>query len=183
MASPEQYWHRIKELGLDHMEIQVSTVSEAKETLKHIRKLQKELRQIKKNINLDMKAIRALYSQKISTAASTTSGILSLFGKRKLAGQLRADERRRLRMERDRTLQPYESLKLTIDDLLIQMDAAKERLQMFIEKAKSQSESDMRSSTDSDVPKTNAESDFCPQCGTPIEKSDKFCRNCGHKLR
>ena len=183
MTSPQEYRRRIKELGLDRMEIRASSIPEAKDVLKRIRRLQKELRQIKKNINLDMKAIRAAYTQKMATAASTASGIVSLFGKRKLAGQLRADEKRRLRMERDRVLQPYESLKLTIDDLLVQMDAAKDQIQMFIEETKSRADPNIRSSTATKATTTDVESGFCPQCGASIAKSDRFCRRCGHKLR
>jgi len=184
MASPKEYRRQIKDLGLERMEIKASSIAEARDALRRIRSLQKELRQIKRNINLDMKAIRANYSQRMSTAASTSSAIVTLFGKRKLAGQLRADERRRLRMERDRTLQPYESIKLTIDDLLVQMDSAKARLQAFIEEAKTEAQAEKRATG---VKKTTTDSGpltgFCPQCGTPVAESDKFCRNCGNRLQ
>ncbi|NPA71217.1 MAG: zinc ribbon domain-containing protein [Gammaproteobacteria bacterium] len=180
MASPKEYWQRIEELGLDHMEIEVSSIAEAKTALRRVRGLQKELRQIKKNINLDMKSIRAMYRQKMATAASTTSSIVSLFGKRKLAGQLRADEKRRLRMERDSILEPYESLKFTIDNLLLQLDAAKEQIQQFIEDTKHQSGENKQSL--SSTKELDTETIFCPQCGVVVEKTDKFCRNCGYKL-
>ena len=28
----------------------------------------------------------------------------------------------------------------------------------------------------------NGRSQFCPQCGTPVDAADKFCGACGHKL-
>jgi len=184
MASPKEYRRQIKDLGLERMEITASSIAEARDALRRIRSLQKELRRIKRSINLDVRAIRTNYSQRMSTAASTSSAVATLFGKRKLAGQLRADEKRRLRMERDRALRPYESIKLAIDDLLVQMDSAKARLQAFIEEAKTQAQTEKRAAG---VKKTTRDTDpltgFCPQCGTPVAESDKFCRSCGNQLQ
>ncbi len=177
MASAQEYRRQIKNLGLERLEIQASSSTEAKEVLRKLRALQKELRQIKKNINLDMKGIRAVYQQRMSTAAATSSTVVSLFGKRKLAGQLRADEKRRLRMERDRKLQPYESIKLAIDGILTQIDNAKIKLQAFIEEVKTKEQAKKETAK----PKS-ASKNYCPQCGAQVSKSDKFCRECGHML-
>ncbi|RLI51184.1 MAG: hypothetical protein DRP09_19470 [Candidatus Thorarchaeota archaeon] len=183
MASPSQYRSQIKNLGLDNLEMTASSIAEAKNAIKRTRNLQKMLRQIKQNINLDMKTIRANYRQKMSTAASTSSTIVTILGKRKLAGQMRASEKRRLRMERDRTLQPYESIKLMIDDLLIQMDSAKAQFQAFIEEIKSEEQLTKQStSAKKTVAGANTSTNFCPQCGTLATESDRFCRNCGNRL-
>lgn len=184
MTAPKEYRRQISELGLDHMEILVSSLAESKAALTKVRSLQKQLRQIKRNINLDMKAIRAEYRQRVSTAAAGSSAILSLFGKRKLAGQMRAGEKRRLNAERDRKLAPYEDLKLTIDDLLVQMDAAKVRLGNLIEEAKAEEQAQKQASR---VRKTTsregASTKFCPQCGQAVDQSDGFCRECGYRLK
>jgi rubrerythrin len=183
VASPEEYRRQIKDLGLERMEIKASSIAEAIDALKRTRGLQKELRQIKRNIDLDMKTIRADYGQRMSTAASASSAIVTLFGKRKLAGQLRADEKRHLRLERDRTLQPYESIKLTVDDLLVQMDSAKAQLQAFIEEAKAETQAEKRvASARKTATDAGSSISFCPQCGTPVAESDKFCRGCGNQL-
>lgn len=29
---------------------------------------------------------------------------------------------------------------------------------------------------------TNGKTNFCPQCGQPTDRADKFCTSCGHKL-
>ena len=184
MTTPKEYRRQLSELGLDHMEIFVSSLAEAKAALAKVRSLQKQLRQIKRNINLDMKAIRAEYRRRASTAAAGSSAIASLFGKRKLAGQMRADEKRRLNAERDRKLSPYEDLKLTIDNLLVQMDAAKIRLGDLIEKAKAekqmQKQTLMARKTTS---RGGVSTKFCPQCGQAVDQSDRFCRKCGHGLK
>jgi len=133
---------------------------------------------MKRNVNLEMKTIRSAYRERMSTAASTSAGIVTLFGKRKLAGQLRADEKRRLSRERDKALRPYENVKLTIDDLLVQMDSAKTKLEVFIEEAKTEEQAKKQAAK----PKS-ASGSYCPECGASVGKSDKFCRECGRALQ
>jgi hypothetical protein len=116
MASADEYRQQLKAQDLDRMEISDSTLDEAQKTLADVRNSQKQLRHIKSLINLDMKTIRADYRQKMSTAASTSSTVVSLFGKRKLAGSLRAEEKRRLAGQRDRVLEPHQAVKLMIDE-------------------------------------------------------------------
>ena len=188
MSSPDRYRRQIKDLGLDRMRIKASTIAEAKEFLREIRRLQKELRQIKRNINLDIKAYRAEYRRRSSSAASTSSAVLSLFGKRRTAGRLRAEEKRRLARERDRAIAPYESLKLTIDDLIVQLDSAKDQLQIFIEQTRAEEQmkkQQMKTQQKKSKQKTSTDksSKYCPECGSLVAKSDKFCRECGSRLK
>jgi rRNA maturation endonuclease Nob1 len=169
--SAEDYRQEIAELGFDRMTIEVSSVTEAKQALAKVRAAQKELRQIKRNINMDMKIIRADYSERMATAGAGTSTLMGLFGQRRAAGQLRADAKRRLRAERDATLAPYDEVKLMIDDLLVQMDSAKLQLTGFIE--------DLKAEEQAKKPTTAS---FCPECGQRVAKTDKFCRACGCAL-
>jgi len=124
------------------MEFTVSSVSEARDVLRQIRNHQKKLRQIKRDINATMKAIRAEYRQQSSNAASGASTVLTVMGDRKAAGKVRADAKRQLRRERDIKLQPYDETKLVIDDLLLQMDSAKAKIQKFIEDTKAEKEAE-----------------------------------------
>ncbi len=138
MKSASDYKRDLDRLGLTRLEIEVSFIPEAREALKQVRNAQKQLRQIKREINLDLKAIRAEYKQRSANAASGSSAALTIMGKRKLAGQVRADAKRQQRQERDSIIQPYDNLKFTIDDLLLQMDVAKGKIQKFIEDAKAE---------------------------------------------
>jgi hypothetical protein len=124
------------------MEISASSISEAKEALSLARDAQKQLRGLKREVNQDMKAIRAEYRQKSANAASGTSAVLTIAGKKKLAGQARADAKRRLRRERDAVLKPYEDVKLVIDDMIDQLDGAKTQLQAFIDEIKAEEEAE-----------------------------------------
>ncbi|MCO6452603.1 MAG: zinc ribbon domain-containing protein [Caldilineales bacterium] len=183
MASAQEYRQQLSELGLDDMEIRVSNAVEAKDTLVKIQQLQKDLRQIKRNINLDVKLINAAYREKSAGAAANTSAVLSIFGKRKMAGQLRANEKRRLANERGSIIGQYEGVKLSIDDLLVQMDGIKVELQSYIQEAKEEAMSPKQTATEK---KTQLPPDiqlrFCPQCGSQVSPQDKFCRECGRQL-
>jgi hypothetical protein len=181
MASPEDYRQQVSDLGLDHMQIGASSLAEGKDALANVRRLQKELRQIKRNINLEMKTIRAQYKPKIAEAGTT--GWTGLLAMGRGGGRLRASEKRRVRAERDSRLAPYDQVKLTIDDLLVQMDGAKLQLQDFIEEAKAE-ETAEKQATKGRAPaeKAAVAKRFCPQCGKPVDVGDVFCRCCGHML-
>lgn len=130
--SPQEYEHQLERLGLKEIKIQASNIPEAKEALQQVREAQRQLRQIKQAVNLDMKDIRANYRNERGGAASTSSALVTAFGKRKLAGQMRADAKRQLSREEEQVLKPYEQLKLIIDNQLIQLDTAKGKLDAFI---------------------------------------------------
>ena len=91
MRPADSYRQQISDLGLDHLRLQADTAPEAKALLAQVRGWEKELRLMKQYINADMKEIRAVYSQRMSSAAATTSGILSIIRQTK-AGWLSACE-------------------------------------------------------------------------------------------
>ena len=138
MTTAAEYAKRLEAIRLDVASIEVSTIGEANAALTRIRLAQKEVRQIKTAINLDMKTIRAKYEEKIQTAGMGGSAFFTLMGKWKVAGQHRAGAKRNLAAERDRELKPYESLRLAADNLLLQMDKAKILVQNCIDEAKAE---------------------------------------------
>jgi hypothetical protein len=172
-ASVSPFQQRVERIGVSS-----SSLAEARAVLGQLRNIQKQLRQIKRNINLDMKAIRAEYSQKSSTAASMRSAFLRGAGKRGKAGRVRADAKRRLAVERDRKLAPYDSLKLQIDDLLVKLDGGKAIIETFISTAKDELQTQQQPSKGQAAPTR-----FCIQCGQPLGQSDRFCRECGHEVK
>lgn len=133
MASAEEYLRQVRALGFDKKRtFEVNTSAEAKSLLANIRQWQKELRHIKKNINLEMKAIRARYTQQKSSAGSGGSTLMNLMGKRRAAGRWRAESNRQLTAQRDRELGPYEQIKTMIDSLLLEMDRVKLQIEQQI---------------------------------------------------
>ena len=137
--SAKEYRKRIEQLGLlgkGGVELKVNTVTDAKQALLQVKQLQVELRNIKRELNLEMKSIRSSYQQKMPDAGSGASTVFTLFGKRKVASNIRASAKRAVAADRDHALHDYETVKLTIDDLLVQMERAKLNLQQFIEQNK-----------------------------------------------
>jgi rubrerythrin len=161
----------------------MSSLAEAKATLTALRTVQKQLHQIKRNVDLDMKTIRAQYRQKSTTSGTMPAAFLRGFGKRKLAGQLRADVKRALVAECYQVLAPYDALKLQIDELLVKTDGAKALLDNFIEMARVELQTQERTAIAwSDSPRVAASAKFCTQCGQPVSGTKRFCSSCGHAL-
>ena len=169
MIPAADYIDRIKALGIDGMELSASSQAEAKATITRIRSLQSELRQIKKSINLDIKSIRADYTERIANAGSVTGGIFSLFGKRRAGGSIRAAAKRDMTKQRDSVIAPYEEIKLHIDTLINKLDEAKHQFMGYVAENKA-SESKKGSPG------------FCPSCGAKVAKSHRFCASCGGAL-
>jgi len=107
------------------------SVPEAKATLAEIRQKQKRLRLIKKDINTELRAIRAKYSDK---AGSVSPGVITSLALGKgTAKSLAASKRRSIRADRDRELRPYEEVKRVIDGALVELDAAKNRISAWLD--------------------------------------------------
>ena len=183
MTSASEYRRQLSGQGLDRLKFSASNLVEAKAVLVKIREAQGMLRQMKRSINVDMKQIRSEYAQRAVSAASGTSAVLALLGKRGAAGRVRADEKRRLGHERDRELAPYNDLKLSIDDMLAQLGGAKLRTESFIEELKAEELAERQKAA---KPKASSEARarkaHCPECGDAVEAGDRYCRKCGSLL-
>lgn len=139
MPQAKDYRKRLQDLGLldkKGVELKASSVVEAKSALADIKRLQLELRSIKRELNLDIKSIRAEYQQQMPYAGGAVSAWLTLFGKRKAAGSARAAAKRQVSSQRDSELRDYEAVKQTVDDLLVQLERSKIAFQQYIEQNK-----------------------------------------------
>ena len=165
MPSAKDYENQIHSLVAG--DLGASNVEEAKACITRIRTIQRDLRQIKKAINLEIKGIRAEYRDRIANAGSGTAAVFSLFGKRGAAGSIRADAKRAMAAERDAAIEPYETEKFRIDDVLNQLDAAKIQFNDFIRDNKPEQSPG------------SASGRFCTNCGAKAAKSHKFCAQCG----
>jgi len=128
MTTAEDYQRQLSILGIDKMTLHASTVQEAKACIDKLQLLKKQLQQVKRNINFDIQSIRTSYQQKQPSATSFSSAIIGgLFGSRS-AGSARASVRRTLKAELDGILEPYNRLKLKIDNVLVQIEGGKIKL-------------------------------------------------------
>jgi len=98
--------------------------------VKNINLIQKQLRAIKKEINLAIKEINQQATQ--TTPDSFISVGLDLFGKRKLAGQLRQSTRRAIQSGKINARQPYLQLKDSIDQLILEGDKLKLKAEEYL---------------------------------------------------
>jgi hypothetical protein len=122
---PQAFENKIAALGLErYFSITVDSPDGAKRVLSDVREVQKQLRQIKREINVAMKAIRTEYSRR-ATDVANKGALLELFSGKKAAGRLRAADKQQLAEERDRLLAPYEQLKLAIDQRVTALDDIK----------------------------------------------------------
>ena len=178
MTSASDYKLKIENLDIEESLNNRSSksVKEAQAVKKDCISYQRDLRQIKKAINLEIKEIRAGYRDKIANAGSIVDGAFSLFGKRGLGGSIRADSKRAMTQERNNVIAPYENLKLIIDNYIHSIDNAKKEIDDFIIELKSQEQLEKPS-------KANTKNGrFCGSCGARAAKSHKFCTQCGAKL-
>lgn len=183
MILPEEHERQILEIIPEDVTLKISSYVEAKACLTEFRNKQKKLRQVKRNIVADMKKIRAEYREKSSTAAAGSSTLVGIFGAKKLAGSLRANEKRRLIVERDRKLKSYEKLKFRIDDFLIQIDNTKSKLEEYMDRTKSEEKIQRKTPRTTETKSGGIQTGrFCAQCGANIGKNDKFCTQCGSQI-
>jgi hypothetical protein len=91
--------------------------------MKQITLVQKQLRALKKELNLAIKGINQEATQ--TGADSIVSVGLDVFGKRKWAGRVRAETRRAIEREKRTSRQPYLEVKDVIDNLLLESDRLK----------------------------------------------------------
>ena len=125
MTSPEEYLSRLQEMGVDDITIAINTLDEARSTLTYLNALRKQLLQVKREVNADMKTIRAEYAQKLSTAGTGSEAfgqLMGTFGVKGAKGRgksSRAYARQNVRDKQAKALKPYEDIKLFIDDLIV----------------------------------------------------------------
>lgn len=171
----EEYYSRIVALRIESFtNFTINTVKEAQSWLKSVRDTQKQLRQIKKEINLEIREIRAAYREKSSSAGAGGAAFLYLSGKKRWARSYSATSKRMVAQDRDARIAPYEQLKIAIDQGLLMLDKVKVQLVEYIDESKKPALPT--------VPPPSEIPTFCPNCGFRIEMGDAFCRSCGHRL-
>lgn len=139
MSGASDFEKRVRQLvPKQGLRFQISTVSEAKQALAEIRQIQKELRLIKRQMNDIMKAIRAKYASQSGNAGSSGATMMRLLGGKGAARKHQADAKRRLKVQRDKELQPYDSVKRLIDDALVNADRSKLQIEQWMAAAKNE---------------------------------------------
>jgi hypothetical protein len=114
--------------------VDIESIEDAKLHLKRIRLSQKQLRQIKKEVNHSIKVIRSSFTAQKAEVGKPTfkSGFLGgLIGKKKL-GKMNALQKENLRRQQNAALSPYEHVVLLIDQSLLILDDLKLQLDNWL---------------------------------------------------
>lgn len=123
--------HQLRE----QMTLTLDNPPSVKLQIKKINLIQKQLRAIKREINL---AIQEIHQQATQTAPDSIISVgLDLFGKRRLAGQLRQTTRRTIQFNKITQRQPYMDVKNHIDKIILEGDKLKLKGQQYLGVAQS----------------------------------------------
>jgi hypothetical protein len=121
MFGPKSYRKQLLDLGIEGMEINVSTIDNAMETLNKLNEMEKVLKKIRYNVRTDIRKIRLDYMgklQEVDQSANQKSGIL----RRKKSVSKIVEEKKMLTKERNLTIATYDVVENTIDDYLDQIE-------------------------------------------------------------
>lgn len=123
--NPEAYYGMLQELYIEDEEIDLSSDFEARATLVKLKRLEKDILKLRREITTDMRTIRSIYLDESIIEKPKVLGLFRL-GK-KLS---HTEKRKKLLHERKRALMPYEEIIVLIDEYLEQI----EDLRKYIER-------------------------------------------------
>lgn len=121
--SPKKYRKQITDLGIEGMEIDVSSIDEAMETLNDLDTIEKILKKIGDNVKTDMRKIRRDYINELHElgVSSRSQGI---FHRKKSTRKL-IKEKKAIENDRDSKMAAYEKVEDTVTDYIDQIEDSK----------------------------------------------------------
>jgi hypothetical protein len=112
------------ELGIEGMEIDVSSIDVAMDTLNQLNDMEKILKKIRLNVRADIRKIRLDYVTKLKEVDQSANVKKGLFSRNKSVSNI-TEEKKKLTRERNLTIATYDVVENTIDDYLDQIDNSK----------------------------------------------------------
>jgi hypothetical protein len=121
--SPKKYRKQITDLGIEGMEIDVSSIDKAMETLNELDNIEKILKKIGDNVKTDMRKIRRDYINELHElgVSSRSQGI---FHRKKSTRKL-IKEKKAIENDRDSKMAAYEKIEDTANDYIDQIEDSK----------------------------------------------------------
>ncbi len=124
MLGPKKYRKQLLELGIEGMEIDVSSIDLAMDTLNQLNDMEKILKKIRLNVRADIRKIRLDYVIKLKEVDQSTNVKKGLFSRKKSVSSI-TEEKKKITRERNLTIATYDVVENTIDDYLDQIDNSK----------------------------------------------------------
>ena len=120
MNGPKKYRQQINDLGIEGMEIDISSIDVAMGTLNKLNEVETILRKIRYNIRTDTRKLRLDYIQRIQEVEDS-KGLLG----RKKSTEKKIKEKKAILKERNIKVSTYEVVENTIDNYISQIESSK----------------------------------------------------------
>ncbi|EKF86257.1 hypothetical protein [Methanobacterium formicicum] len=130
MFGPKFYQQQLDELGIDGMEINVSTIKEAMQTLNELEEYEDILKKMRHNIRVDIRNIRKEYLL-ILKELNPSPEDKQKESARKV--QKRIKKKKSVLKKRDAKIKSYEIMENMVDNYLTQIDDARIYIRNSIE--------------------------------------------------
>ena len=130
MFGPKFYQQQLDELGIDGMEIDVSTIEMAMQTLNELEEYEDILKKMRHNIRMDIRNIRKEYLN-ILNELNPTPEEKQKESARKV--QKRIKKKKDILKKRDAKIKSYEIMENMVDNYLTQIDDARIYIRNSIE--------------------------------------------------
>ncbi|MGB7969780.1 MAG: hypothetical protein WCF28_09430 [Methanobacterium sp.] len=124
MLGPKKYRKQLLELGIEGMEVDVSTIDIAMDTLNQMNEMEKILTKIRYNVRADIRRIRLEYVTKLKEVDQSANVKKGLFSKKPSVSKL-TEQKKKLTRERNLTIATYDVVENTIDDYLDQIEKSR----------------------------------------------------------
>jgi len=129
MFGPKTYREQLDELGIDGMEIDVSTMEKAMKTLNNLGDLERTLKKFRLNIRTDIRQLRKDYLKLMSEVEQAPEKNRR-FGRK----SDKTTKKKSLVKERNNKIAAYELVENMIDNYLVQIGDARIYIRQSIEK-------------------------------------------------
>ena len=134
MLSAQDYLDQDNEIKENNpLAATLKNVSQAKLVKNQLSLAQKQLRQVKKEINETIKTIRLEFNAKSENAGSGGKLILSLLGQKGAGKSYGAASKKLVKAKKEVEINPYEQVKTIIDKYLLAYDELKLKIDDYIE--------------------------------------------------
>ncbi len=125
MFGPKKYRKQLLDLGIEGMQVDVSTIDVAMDTLNQLNEMEKILKKIRYNVRADIRRIRLDYVTKLREVDESANIKTGFFSKKKKSVSKITQEKKTLTKERNLTIATYDVVENTIDDYLDQIENSK----------------------------------------------------------
>lgn len=130
MYGPKMYQQQLDELGIDGMEIDVSNIQRAMETLNELEEYEDVLKKMRHNIRMDIRTIRKEYIQMIKELDPSSEEKEHMKAR---AVQKIIKKKKSLIKKRDTKIKSYELIENIVDNYLTQISDARIYIRNSIE--------------------------------------------------